>query len=237
MKVIYSYNSYGGKNIPGAWWLRMAELSVGSMRKNTNYPVELYCDAESEAVFTGENFGAQFDKVHVVDFMHYPHHIAYWNFGKLLVYSLQEEPFLHVDFDTYFKRGFTIPEGAIVTECARDYTFVRGFKEAAILPIDQIPEKLICSGLLGGSAYFAYRELFDFAKKQCQTSPHESRAMEYLIGVEEFNLSQIADFYGLQAVELAKDSFLHFQGANKRERYDGIICDLYYITFGKSLHR
>jgi len=206
--------------------------------KNCGYKVELYVDAESEKYFTGETFLAKFDKVHVVDFMQFPHDAAYWNFGKLYVYSLQTEPFLHVDFDIYFKPRFKIPEdGNIITEQLRDYGYVQGFKDSKIFDSNKIPAKLICSGLLGGDFYLAYRDLFSFAKEYCKKPPKTTETMSYLVGVEEFNLSQIADFYGLKVVELPKDSFNHWQGANKRERYGSIICDLYYRTFDKNLHR
>ncbi|MDR2962725.1 MAG: hypothetical protein LBU90_03670 [Bacteroidales bacterium] len=238
MKVIYSFNSYGGKNIPCAWWLRMAELSVQSM-KNCGYRVELYTDTYCADVFRGSNFCVSFDVVHVVDFMQFPHNMAYWNFGKLYVYSLQSEAFLHVDFDTYFHTEFRIPEsGHIITEQERDYTYVQAFKDCAILPkTDTIPAKLICSGLLGSTgAYFVWKEVFDFARTYCQKAPRNTETMGYLVGVEEFNLSQIVQFYGLEVTELKPASFLHWQGANKRAQYDKYISKLYYETFKKSMY-
>lgn len=237
MKVIYSFNSFAGKTTPGYWYLRMAELSVQSM-KNCGYKVELYVDAESADFFRGDLFCVPFDTVHIVDFMQFPHNFSYWNFGKLYVYSLQNEPFLHVDFDTYFKPGFKIPENcAIVTEQLREYSYVKPFQHCAILQKQkQIPEKLICSGLLGGKAYFAFKELFEFACEYCKNPPATHETMGYLVGVEEFNLSQLAHLYQLPVVELPRDEFLHWQGENKREVYGDIIKDLYRKTFGKPMY-
>lgn len=237
MKVIYSYSSYGGMKMPDGWWLRMAELSVQSM-KNCGYTVELYTDAECAPIFTdNQKFMPTFNQVHIVDFMQFPHDAAYWNFGKLLVYSLQREPFLHVDFDTYFKPTFKIPEDAdIVTEMQREYTMQQGFRDAAIFECNKIPAKLICSGLLGGSAFAAFADLFDHANYYCKRAPRGPITFDYLVGVEEFNISQIADFRNLRVKELPKD-FLHFQGANKRDRYDRIVADLYERTFNMKLHR
>ena len=238
MKVIYSFNSYAGKITPGYWYLRMAELSVQSM-KNCGYRVELYVDAESVDFFRGDLFCVPFDAVHIVNFMQFPHDSAYWNFGKLYVYSLQNEPFLHVDFDTYFKSGFKIPENcAVVTEQLREYSYVKAFQDVAILQKQkQLPAQLICSGLLGGKAYFAFKELFEFAGEYCKNAPRTNgETMAYLVGVEEFNLSQLAQLYQLPVVELPRDKFFHWQGANKREVYGDIIKDLYFKTFNKLMY-
>jgi len=237
VKVIYSFNSCGGKYTPNYWYLRMAELSVQSI-KNCGYKVELYVDAESADFFKYDSFCVSFDSVHVVNFMQFPHDSAYWNFGKLYVYSLQTEPFLHVDFDTYFSHGFKIPKnGSIVTEKMREYRHAKAFQDVSILPNQRkIPEKLICSGLLGGSAYFVYKELFDFACKYCQNPPPENdEIMSYLIGVEEYNLSQLAQYYQLPIKELQYDMFFHWQGKNKRERYGKFIKKMYFKTFGKEM--
>ena len=229
MKIIYSFNTNGGKIFPGKFYKRMAELSVRSA-KRCGYPVELYADLWGIEFFKQLNF--PFDSYHLIEPEKYGVNFSYWNFGKLLTYSLQNEPFLHVDFDTYFHEGFRIPEsGDIITEMLREYTFVRAFRDVAILDTNVLPEKLICSGLVGGYNTNIWKELFSRAEEICMKPiPVPEKAMGYLVGVEEFNLSQIAQFLKLKVVELDHNKFDHWQGENKEKNYGQVINELYNIN-------
>jgi len=225
MKIIYSFDTQQGKELPGTFYVKMAELSVFSA-KQTGLPVELYTDFAGAVFFRNAKF--QFDAIHVVNFKQFDYNSAYWNFGKLYTYSLQDAPFLHIDFDVYLHPGFTIPENCdIITEMLRNYTYVQAFKDISIFKVNQIPEKLICSGLLGGYNPAPFKELFDFAKKICKKNIKEEKAMSYLVGVEEFNLSVLADFYDYKVCELDRNYFSHFQGENKQQRFGKIIDQLY----------
>ncbi len=225
MRIIYSLNTNNGSTIPGSFFTKMAELSVYSA-KQTAYPVEAYVD------FHGYNYlkttKCKFDAVHIVDFSKFNYNSAYWNFGKLYTYSLQKEPFLHIDFDVYLHPGFTIPDsGDIITEMLRSYSYVQGFKDIAIYKVKQIPEKLICSGLIGGYNMLPFIEIFEHAKKVCKKPIKEDKSMSYLVGVEEYNISVLADLYNYSIQELNKEYFTHFQGANKETRFGPIINNLH----------
>lgn len=225
MKIIYSFDTDGGRIIPGNFYKKMAELSVLSAKK-LGYPVELYADLHGIEFFSF----LPWDSVVIVEPEKYRHSRQYWNFVKLLTYSLQNEPFLHVDFDTYFHPGFTIPDhGDILTEMERDYSYVRAFSEVAVVKTDLIPEKLICSGLLGGYDTTIWKELFSWAVYKCQGNVPEDKAMSYLVGVEEFNISQLALFYGLEVVPLDHQRFDHFQGCDKEKRFGDLINSLHKI--------
>lgn len=228
MKIVYSFDTKGGSIIPGSFYTRMAKLSVYSAKK-LGYPVILYADLHGINFFRTEKF--PFDEYHLVDVDKYDVATAYWNFVKLLTYSKQEEPFLHVDFDTYFHDGFTIPKADIITEMLRDYTFVKPFRQVAINPTNAIPAKLICSGLIGGYNTNVWKELFERAVEVCPESIASDKAMAYLVGIEEFNISQLADFYQLSVSELNHTYFDHWQGANKEKNYGKVINELYNINF------
>lgn len=222
MKIIYSFDTSDGNVIPGIFYKKMAELSVLSA-KRLGYPVELYADLYGIDAFSY----LPWDKIHIVEPSKYRHSRQYWNFVKLLTYSMQEEPFLHVDFDTYFHPGFTIPHGDIITEMQREYSYVRAFADVAIAKTDIIPDKLICSGLLGGYDMTIWKELFSWASYKCQRNIPSDKAMSYLVGVEEFNLSQLAQFYGLEVVSLDHQRFDHWQGDNKEKRFGSLINSLH----------
>lgn len=225
MRIIYSFNTNNGATIPGSFFTKMAELSVYSARE-TKLPVELYVDFPGYEYF--KTTKCVFDAVHIVDFEKFNINSAYWNFGKLYTYSIQKEPFLHIDFDVYLHPGFEIPTtGDIITEMLRDYTLVQGFKDVEIYKVKQIPEKLICSGLLGGYNSTPFIELFEHAQKVCKKSIKEDKSMSYLVGVEEYNLSVLADLYNYSVLELNKKYYSHFQGADKEKRFGEIINQLH----------
>lgn len=228
MKIIYSFDTNCGKNIPGSFYKRMAMLSVFSA-KRLGYNVELYADLWGIDFFKKNNF--PFDAYHIVDIGKYGINSSYWNFVKLLTYCLQDEPFLHVDFDTYFHTGFNIPtKGDIITEMKREYSFVKGFRDVAIMDTNIIPDKLICSGLIGGYNTTVWKELFEKAKDVCKNPIDQDKSMAYLVGVEEFNVSQLALFYGLSVSELEHRYFDHWQGCEKEKNYGVVINELYNIN-------
>ncbi len=224
MRIIYSLNTLGGKNVPGEFFTKLAEISV-HYANQTPYEVALYTDVE------GYNYikttACKFDVVEIVDFEKYEHQAAYWNFGKLQVYALQTQPFLHIDFDVILLPGFTVPEGEIVTEMLRNYSLTEEFKRLRFCDTKNIPAKLVCSGLLGGNKESIdlniWAELFDHAKRHCKKPIKGSNEFLHLVAVEEFVLSQILHIYGIIPTEINRNSFTHFQGQNKELRFGEIV--------------
>ena len=88
MRIIYSYNTFGGKRFPTAFDMRLAKLSVTSLRASTDYEPYLYTDLRGKDIFA-ELF--DMDYINVVDFEF--QNPEYWNTGKLEVYAKQKEPF------------------------------------------------------------------------------------------------------------------------------------------------
>ncbi|HON53339.1 MAG TPA: hypothetical protein PLS12_09045 [Bacteroidales bacterium] len=225
MRIIYSFDTQGGKVIPGSFFTKMAELSVFSARR-TGLPIILYTDIAGYWYF--KKTKCEFDAVHFVDFAQFGITTGYWNFGKLFAYSVQQAPFLHIDFDVFLHEDFTIPKtGDIITEMLRDYSLVQAFTDVAIYKTKTIPEKLICSGLLGGYNTHIWKELFEHAQRVCKIPFNKEKQMAYLVGVEEYNTSLLAQFYGLHVVELNQLQYTHFQGSEKEKRYGHIIHALY----------
>ena len=226
MKIVYSFDTNRGKKKFDEFFFRMAELSVFSA-KRTGYSVILYTDVYGAISFRKTR--CQFDEVKIVDWFRHDHHEDYWNFCKLQTYAWQTTPFLHIDFDVYLHEGFTIPEEfGIVTEMRRDYSFVTPFRKLAIMDVYTIPDKLICSGLLGGTGmHNLWLDVFDHACDVCKKKPMKNKQIAYLVGVEEFCTSQMAMFYECPIHELDMNKFSHFQGENKKERFGFVIESLY----------
>ena len=218
MRVIYSYNTFGGKRFPSAFDMKLAKLSVTSLRASTDYEPYLYTDLRGKDIFA-ELF--DMDYINVVDFEF--QNPEYWNTGKLEVYAKQKEPFLHVDFDTCFMKGFTIPEGDIITEKLRDYELTEDLQYFGYcLPN---PKKLICSGLIdfkfptiGESLYLHIR----FSSRAFLKKP----SFDKLVSMEEFALSQYVENAFVTVKELDPRYFAHLQGEHKQERFGKIIDDL-----------
>ena len=224
MRIIYSYNTFGGKRFPTAFDMRLAKLSVTSLRASTDYEPYLYTDLRGKDIFA-ELF--DMDYINVVDFEF--QNQEYWNTGKLEVYAKQKEPFLHVDFDTCFMKGFTIPEGDIITEKLRDYELTEDLQYFGYcLPK---PKKLICSGLIG----FKFPTICECLYLHIKFSSRaflKKPSFDMLVSMEEFALSQYVENAFVTVKELDPRYFAHFQGENKQERFGKIIdnlCKMYGI--------
>ena len=221
MKYIYSYNSYNGKRLPTPFEKKLALLSVVSLHEATGEEITFYGDIDT-VQFVLDN-KIPFDNIYSHRFEH--NYSAYWNTGKLEIYAMQNTPFLHVDFDTVFFTGFSVPEADIVTEKKRNFIDTPEIRKFAIREYKN-PTELICSGLLGGNWTNAFYELNENLFRNRAKLQNETPEFDELISLEEYALSQIAEQYKLRVAELDKRFFAHWQGANKEQRFGKIINDL-----------
>lgn len=230
MKIIYSFDTICGTFKATDFFIKMCELSVFSARRTGAYVV-LYTD-DYGANFFRNKTRCRFHEIIVVDWFKHKHNPAYWNFCKLQTYAMQKEAFLHIDFDVYLMQGFEYSEPkGIITEQLRPYTLTKEFIEVKLFDTITIPSKLICSGLLGGSVDTTiWGDLFDHAKQVCKNHIDTTHQLGYLVGVEEFCLTQLAEFHGVKVTELPKN-FVHWQGPNKQERFGEMIKELYETEF------
>jgi len=199
----------------------MALLSVHSLHKATGEEITFYGDIDT-VQFVLDN-KIPFDNIYSHKFEH--NNPAFWNTGKLEIYALQNQPFLHLDFDTVFFKGFSVPEADIVTEQLRKFDDSADLRKFSISELKN-PEQLICSGLLGGSWNNAFYELRENLYKNRSKILAETASFEELVSLEEYAISQISENYKLKVAELDKRFFAHWQGGNKQQRYGKIIEDL-----------
>ena len=234
MLVIYSYCSYSNGR-PSEFTLKMAKLSLLSLRNMTSYRVKLYVDKESLSYFA--NFG--YDEIEVSDFNISGIDKRFWNASKLWVYAQQSEPFLHVDFDTCFLDSFTIPtNGDIITEKLRTVDISNGYDFYSLSNIKQT-NTIICSGLIGGISYghifkdhyeWAYSRMLEFNKVI---------TYEMLNSIEEYSLTQRIEQENMSVACLQKDTFLHFWcnrncGLTKEQAYHEVVDAL--LEFNTDLY-
>lgn len=227
MNYIYTYYSFGGKYVPSSLFMKMATISVASLRSVTKGKIELYTDKESVSYFHGI-FGAE--EIIVCDYSHFNIDSRYWNFAKILTYDQQFFPFLHVDFDTFFMPDFSVPDADIVTEKIRDYSYSRRIAKHGYTNLAR-PTSLICSGLIGcrsDKALQLFHQNADHAVQRCRKSLLVGDLER--ISIEEYAFSQLAEQTDLVVRELDKRYFAHWQGGNKEERF-GKIIDMLYKQF------
>lgn len=158
-----------------------------------------------------------------IDYSKYDFDCRYWNFPKLITYSMQEKPFIHIDFDVFLQSGFAKQlnkDSDIFTELIRDYDYVKNFDKFNGIK----PDKLICSGLLGANNIEAFKENFEVALIECKPTKKKI-VFEDLFGIEEYSFTQKVEQKKMKVQELDKTTFLHFQGKNKNLRYGKLIKD------------
>ena len=242
MKIIYSYKG----NKPDDFLLKMAELSGLSVKHHSNYTTELWVEEKNVKYFPTELY----DNVVVTDFGGIKSN--YWNLSKMFVYSQQEEPFVHMDFDTCIMPGFVIPDNDIVCEKMRmlynknlpvDNPNIPEDFRPFISNVDPkrygrhllnptAPEHIICSGLLGGVNYGdIFKEHYDWAVKQIIDKP----TYEDMISLEEVAFTQRVQEQGLHISATPQYTLIHFwvpRGVDKQKTHGEWINSL--LNFHKN---
>ncbi len=112
MKIIQSFwtrNSFKLEQLQGSWLDHSYALMSWALSNHTItqfYDVELYTDDFGYDILVNK-LGLNYKKVHFV-FNHYPYPFSdkLWCYNKLYTYSLQEEPFLHIDGDVFIWKAF-----------------------------------------------------------------------------------------------------------------------------------
>lgn len=233
MNYCYTYYSFGGTYIPSLFFLKMARLSVASLRsvKHEFDTITLYVDKYSLQYFEK----MPFDNIQLIDYSEKEYgkiDKRYWNFAKIMTYAKQDAAFLHVDFDTMFMPGFEVPVGVdIVTEKLRDYECDFRIRRHSWKDGIQ-PQKLICSGLIGGNGrgmVGAFLTNQTHAICGCQNAWFIGDKER--ISIEEYSFTQLVESEKLTVAELDQRFFAHWQGSDKEEQYGAIINKLYNQFF------
>lgn len=188
--------------------------------------VELYTDATGKEILI-DKLKLPYTKVHVVldEINHYPGKL--WALGKLYTYSLQHEPFLHVDNDVFLFQPFDsvlMSKGLIaqnleveagfyfkmVKQICRDFTYVPSFLQS------QAQNQYIAycnAGILGGQDidfFSAYtQEVFKFLDSNLPLITHLMN--ENRIGDINVIYEQVIFYYYAEALKKRLNYF--FPGA------------------------
>lgn len=246
MNIVYTYFSDGIRNLDCgfceiALFLECAKKSLRSALKQEGVDkVLIYTDKFGKKFLSGKiDFGYVFNGIEdkkekldfvIVDYSAYDYDKMFWNFPKLITYQRQNSPFIHIDFDVVLGENFLNDIDStcdIYTEKIRtiDRTkldFLGDFDK------NEGIDEIICSGLLGGNekAVELFKKNFRIAEKYCKSGVHEKVTFDMLWGIEEYNFTKYAFAKSCRIFELGKNSYVHFQGRNKIERYKDIIKNL-----------
>lgn len=110
MKVVYSYWDTGkGLQNPGNWFnsrLMLSSMVISVLNSHKHYGrVEMVTDSRSKLRI--EKLGLPFESIKTdLDELH-KYDKNSWALGKIKAYSIQEEPFMHVDLDVILFEAFS----------------------------------------------------------------------------------------------------------------------------------
>lgn len=158
---------------------------------------------------------------------------SFWNFPKLFTYTLQEEPFIHIDFDVILAEGFLkdiFESGCdVYTEKIRHLDCRPQFLSEFDTDGTELKD-IICSGLIGGGnkSFPIFLENWKKALEYCKFDAKRGEKLVYemLWGIEEYSFTKLVRKSELSVFEVKKGSYVHFQGKNKLERYGQLIKDI-----------
>lgn len=229
-RIVYTYwtdngENYGCNESDQTLFAKMALVSVTSALEQVDNVV-CYCDVAGKDYL--QTLEIPFTEYVVVDFSALGFNKTFWNYPKLVTYSMQTEPFLHIDFDVYLKDVFieSLTNADIITELCRPYNFHSIFDALYPGTVEAIPAALICSGLIGGNDFAHFGELLTMAN-QSVFNQDINATLDHLYAIEEFNHSMIATTENYSIQPLDRNLFSHWQGAGKYALYGTEINRLY----------
>lgn len=138
----------------------------------------------------------------------------FWNYPKLITYSLQYEPFVHCDIDLILK-DFDLFESEIVTEKQRGASYLStSYSFLGDLAKEYSP-LLTCSGFIGGNNLEVFQELFKISKDLVKKENWINKRISFdkLVAIEEIILTILINRKKLK-IDSLKD-YIHYQGPNK----------------------
>lgn len=203
-----------GCNPPSKFTLDLGYYAVKSVKKYTGCNTILYSDAESARYFKKFDF----NDIIITEFPYI--NDLWWNIGKMYVYTLQRDPFVHMDLDIVAEKNFMLPDTDIICEFQRNIEYDT---ESLMLAYEDkpIPYKILCSGIIGGNNYGDifiknYNNRIEMMKKI------DSPIFENLFSVEEVAFTQLVKEKNLSIGSPVDRSYTHYQGYNKEIRFSDI---------------
>lgn len=237
MNIVYTYWSNGIKNIDCGFshtelFFLCAEKSLRSSLKTIdgNGDVIIFTDKCGFGLLKNNIKNVKGVKVVIVDFSKYDFDERFWNFPKMVTYTLQKEPFIHIDFDVILQPNFyknAVKQDGIITEKTR--RLYRN-SDSMTFVLDVFDEKgdkmkthnILCSGLIGTTdmEYIdAFKENFEVAKEYCKNGFHDKVDFINLWGIEEYNFTKIVENKKYPVACLAQSTYRHYTGNNKYDNY------------------
>jgi hypothetical protein len=238
MRIIYTYDTNNGENYCSGYtfvdgFVYSANVSVRSCIL-LGHSVEIYADSHGVKFLKEKLLDSEKVNFYVVDFSRFNYDRRFWNFAKLVNYSIQTSPFIHVDFDIVFHYGFGLQtkgqKNYIITEMRRD---VDSMLYSKMFPeIEEKQDNIICSGILGGDRIDIFNSNFRKAVTFCANGIHKNVRFDHLVGIEEYHFTNIVDnFSDAKVIELNEKTYTHWQGSNKWTRFGKDIMAYYNLYF------
>ena len=210
MKIVYTYCQISDEPV-NEFTVLMAKLAVCSVNKFTGFETVLYTN-----VHDFDNL--PFSDIQYVDFFTWDWDRRYWNMPKLMTYSVQDSPFVHIDLDICILPLFSLDDKAdIICEKTR------------IIRPDEHPTRhcaapfaSLCSGFMGtcttkGLDFF--KILMEKAMNECRSGMHDSVEFVDLYSIEECYTYHYACMNNMRIYSPPVYHFWHFTGDDKEMRY------------------
>lgn len=221
MNVIFTYCSFNqGKEID-TFFFKMCLLAIGTAKKNIeDAHIKVYCDKYARRVFDKIKY---IDELIEIDYSKYDFDHRFWCFPKFISYSLQNEPFVHIDLDMAIIKKVSFDNSDIISERKRPFDKEpEELKYAAKgLPI---PDEIFCSGIFGGSNTAFFKDFFRHASELCSTKnlANDDVLYEHLYSLEEVYSTQKIENSKMSVKVMDDSSYLHFWERPKNQYYDTI---------------
>lgn len=198
--------SYYSKNPLSDWEQRCWELSYNSIHKYTDCDyVKIYTNdiafvpfklrQGDEVVLLNDDYKEEFD-------------LGWWQIYKQYLYSIQQESFIHVDYDLIFIKKIPELTGDIICEKRRINNTITGIEKALNY---KHPKYLLCSGIMGKTtSHNLFSDTFTDALKFIREHKEIRIRNSYRWVLEESLISVKSENNTVQ--EIGDDYFRHFQG-------------------------
>lgn len=237
MNIVYTYWSNGIKNIDCGFshpdfFFMCAEKSLRSSLKTIGNQGEviIYTDKCGFGLLKNNIKNVNGVKVVILDYSKYDFDERFWNFPKMITYTLQKEPFIHIDFDVILQPDFyefAVNRDGILTEKVRRLYRNSDSRTFILDVFDEKSDKMkthniLCSGLIGTTNmdYIdAFKENFDVANEYCKKGFIEDVEFINLWGIEEYNFTKVVEQKKYPVVELFPTTYRHYTGNNKYDNY------------------
>lgn len=211
MKIVYTYSTSNGlkPNMNFSNKETFIEMGQESIRLAKEHfgdeNVYIYTDKVSYE-FIKDVFDVKYE---IVDFGRY--RISFWNYPKLVTYSLQTEPFIHIDFDFLISEKISdnVLNSDIITEKIRGRNIPKLHCSFIDSDIWLKTPNIICSGLIGGNNLQIWKELKEYADtivNRYDIIIH----FNSLVGIEEVYVTYLQQKYNLKIAALDTE-YIHYQ--------------------------